>query len=210
MTRSHNPPSTPPPIGQHVHGLELEPGDSGLTLASRDRGHRRGVSEPGKDAPSRRAKWIGWTLIALVGGGTTLLALIIASPALLLLWPSPRMPGAADLVVDDPAAFVRAARGLIEERAVAAADYTIVTDAQLPAALRVPKLKASWPMNSVRQAIVETVHLDLILVRHRDGHAGARVWAPKHRPHRDETTRFVDIYFFVYSSEAPASPANIW
>jgi len=58
-------------------------------------------------------------------------------------------------------------------------------------------------MNSVRYAIVESDHLDLVLVLQTDGLAGARVWAPGGRANKDRATRYPDIYFFICGSDDP-------
>ena len=120
--------------------------------------------------------------------------------------------GPSQIVVSDSQAFVRDALALIEKLTVAAAeDHQWIDEEHLPSGLRIQKivLPRFAFLASVLEAHVASDHLDLVLIRHTDGHAGARVWAAKSRPHRDTPTTYKDIYFFSYDEERPESPENI-
>jgi hypothetical protein len=122
--------------------------------------------------------------------------------------------GPENIVVTDAQGFVRQARVLIEGKRLDPTKHAAwIDDAGLPASLRIQKVDLPWfariaAQASVRQAVVHSDHLDLVLVRHPDGHGGARVWAARHRPHADKPTRYADIYFYI-SNDHPESPDNI-
>ena len=107
----------------------------------------------------------------------------------------------ADLVVDDPAGAVAAARAMIEEKRRDPTRYEgFLYAGSLPAPLRVKGL---------RYAHVHRDHVDLILARNPDIELGGRIWAADHRPHADEATRYADIHFFRYTNDAPERPDNV-
>jgi hypothetical protein len=119
--------------------------------------------------------------------------------------------GPADIVIANPQEFVSTARQLLEEARKDPSKPTEMEDDRLPPTLRIKSFdRARWPIAAHRHARLHGDHLDLVLVRHPDGEAGARVWAATHRVHQDAPTQHRDIYFYVYSKEDPESPANIW
>ena len=115
------------------------------------------------------------------------------------------------IVVSDPQAFVREALALIQKQAASPGDHQWIGESDLPATLRIQKIELPRGafLASLCEAHVASDHVDLVLIRHTDGHGGARVWAAKSRPHRDTPTRYKDIYFFTYDMELPESPQNI-
>jgi hypothetical protein len=64
-------------------------------------------------------------------------------------------------------------------------------------------------LKDLRYAKVPPDHIDLIVARNPDWAVGARIWSVRHRPHRDEPTRYPDIHFFRYTHELPEVPDNI-
>jgi hypothetical protein len=86
-----------------------------------------------------------------------------------------------------------------------------IEDAQAPAALRIPPIGSSQGAFIVgaREVYVASDHVDVVLIRHTDGHGGARVWAATSRAHKDTPTRYKDIAFFLYDKETPESADNI-
>jgi hypothetical protein len=120
--------------------------------------------------------------------------------------------GPADIVVSDPNGFVREALILIAKQAPAGPDdHVLIDDAHLPESLRIAKVTVPRRafLTAVREVYVGPDHLDVVLIRHTDGHAGARVWSHKSRPHLDSPTRYKDIYSFIYDKERPTSADNI-
>jgi hypothetical protein len=106
-----------------------------------------------------------------------------------------------DLVVDNPAEAVAAARAMVEEQRRDPAKYpSFVYAGMLPAALRIKGLK---------YAHVHADHLDLVLARNPDWNIGGRIWATEHRPHQDTPTAYPGIHFFQHTNDAPESPDNI-
>jgi hypothetical protein len=115
----------------------------------------------------------------------------------IFLWPmiGGAFTSADDIHVADPARAVRDARTLIGDgKAVVRAPES------LPASLRIPGL---------RFALVHQDHVDLVLARNPDWMIGARIWSEHHRPHRDEPTKYRDIYFYRYNNDYDLSEDNI-
>jgi hypothetical protein len=108
---------------------------------------------------------------------------------------------AADVRVGDPAGAVSAARLLIERKRQAAGAFGDATEpSEPPVELKIEHL---------RYAQVHVDHVDLVLARNPDVSTGARIWAIRHRPHRDEPTQYRDIWFYRYSHEAEPGLTNI-
>lgn len=109
----------------------------------------------------------------------------------------PAMTGPEDVRIADPASAVRHARALIADPAKHA-EWLRPID--LPPSLRLPNL---------HHANVHQDHVDLILARNPDVSIGARIWAPRHRPHRDHPLPYRDIWFYRYDNDAPVGPENM-
>ncbi len=108
---------------------------------------------------------------------------------------------ADDIRVADPASAVRDARALIVDRNAHPEKYGEWT---LP-----DRLPASLRLEGLRYAKVHADHVDLVLARNPDWSHGARIWGERHRPHRDQPTRYRDIYYFRFAHESARSVGNI-
>jgi len=109
--------------------------------------------------------------------------------------------GPGDLVVANPAEAVQDARRMIaEQQADPEKHKGWLTDAQLPASLRV---------RGLRFASVHGDHLDLVLARNPDFKIGGRIWATVHRKHQDLPTKYAEIFFYDYNNDLPETPTNI-
>jgi hypothetical protein len=131
------------------------------------------------------------------------LCLVVVSICGVAFWPMVRGPFTSprDIQVPHPDSAVHDARTLIGDRAKHPEKYRTFTEsASLPESLRIPQL---------RYAKVHDDHVDLVVARNPDWSVGARIWSVRHRPHRDEATRYPGIYFFRYTHELPESPENI-
>lgn len=128
---------------------------------------------------------------------------VVTTCVVAVFWPMVRgaFTSPRDVHIAHPAVAVREARALIEDRAKFPAKYGPYTERDaLPASLRIPNL---------RYAKVHDDHVDLVIARNPDWSVGARIWSSRHRPHRDESTSYDDVYFFRYTHELPESPDNI-
>jgi hypothetical protein len=106
-----------------------------------------------------------------------------------------------DIQITRPAIAVRDARALIEDRVKHPDKYGPYTEPDaLPESLRIANL---------RYAKVHHDHIDLVVARNPDWSVGARIWSVRHRPHRDQATRYRGVYFFRYTHELPESLENI-
>jgi len=119
------------------------------------------------------------------------------------VWPMIRgaFTSPRDIRLENPARAVRDARALIEDRAKHRDRYGPYTEPEsLPESLRISHLL---------YAKVHDDHVDLVIARNPDWSTGARIWSARSRPHRDEVTRYPDVYFFRYTHELPETPENI-
>lgn len=106
-----------------------------------------------------------------------------------------------DIEIAQPEIAVRDARALIADRNANPAQYGPYTEPNaLPPSLR---------LRDLRYAKIHADHVDLVVARNPDWAVGARIWSKRHRPHRDEPTRYRDVHFFRYTHELPESPDNI-
>lgn len=131
------------------------------------------------------------------------LCLVVMSTCGAALWPMIRgaFTSRVDIRVAHPDLAVRDARALIEDRARHPETYESFSEPEsLPESLRIANL---------RYAKVHDDHIDLVVARNPDWSVGARIWSVRHRPHRDQVTRYPGIYFYRYTHELPESPENI-
>jgi hypothetical protein len=115
------------------------------------------------------------------------------------------LTNADDIVVADPARAVADARKLIQDTRKMGREknegFRYLDVSELPASLRIPDL---------RYCRVAEDRLALILARNPDNDIGARIWsADSARDHRDQKTRYPEIFFFHYNNDTPESPDNI-
>ena len=119
----------------------------------------------------------------------------------LLLSACGAMTNQNDLEVADLAGAVVEARRLIAAQQADPTKYANwLNSPDLPPALRVPGL---------HHASVHRDHVDLVLARNPDWEVGGRIWAEEHRPHRDEATRYPNIWFYDYTNDAEEDAGNI-
>ena len=108
---------------------------------------------------------------------------------------------AEDVEVREPGQAVRDARALIADRNAHPEKYGPATEPQaLPPSLQLPKL---------RYALIHDDHVDLVFYRNPDASKGARIWSTRHRPHRNQPTRYPEIWFYRFDHDAPQSIDNI-
>lgn len=127
----------------------------------------------------------------------------LAATCGVLYWPLVRgaFTSARDIHIAQPGLAVRDARALVEDRVRHPETYGPFTEPEsLPPSLRIANL---------RYAKVHADHVDLVVARNPDWSVGARIWSVGHRPHRDQPTRYRDVYFFRYTNDAPVSLDNI-
>jgi hypothetical protein len=108
--------------------------------------------------------------------------------------------GPKDVRLADPKGAVADARKLIAEEREKPNKPLRPPD-ELPLSLRFPGLR--W-------AVIESDHIDLVMYHDPDVTSGARIWSiDTKREHKDEPTRYPDVYFFDYNNDAPKSPDNL-
>jgi hypothetical protein len=108
--------------------------------------------------------------------------------------------GPRDIKLENPVQAVIDARKLIAEERQEPSE-PIRKPEELPESLRIPGLR--W-------AIIHDDHIDLVMYHHPDGEKGARIWSlDTKREHRDQPTRYPEVYFFFYDNDSPQSPENI-
>ena len=128
---------------------------------------------------------------------------VVVSTCGIAFWPMVRgaFISPRDIRIEHADIAVRDARALIEDRAKYPHKYGPYAEpGSLPEALRIANLQ---------YAKVHDDHVDLIVARNPDWSAGARIWSVRHRPHRDQSTKYPGVYFFRYTHELPESPDNI-
>lgn len=109
--------------------------------------------------------------------------------------------GPRDIEVANPTQAVLDARKLIAEQRRKPDSSPVRDPDALPESLRIPGLR--W-------AIIHSDHVDLVMYHHPDGEKGARIWSlDATREHKDQSTRYPDVYFFLYDNDTPESPDNI-
>jgi hypothetical protein len=139
-----------------------------------------------------QARWV-------VGGGVV--AALIGIGGCFLWMNRGALTRSSDIHFQHPERAVREARSLIAAKREHPSSFGDFTEPdRLPASLRIEGL---------RYAKVHSDHVDLVMARNPDISIGARVWAVQHRPHRDEPTRYAEIWFYRYDNEAPETVSNI-
>ena len=126
------------------------------------------------------------------------LCLAAAGMCAVVLYPAFRRVSisASDIRVAQPELAVRSARALIARHT----GEPLIRVESLPPSLRIPKL---------RYATIHQDHIDLVLARNPDWSIGARIWSEHHRPHRDEATKYRDIWFYDHTNDVAPSPENL-
>lgn len=103
--------------------------------------------------------------------------------------------------VADPDRAVKDARTLIEEHRRNHDRLPFYEPHELPESLKIRRLYAAWVFDD---------HLDLVLYSDPDVRIGARIWSlDSKRQHRDQPTKYPEIFFFFYDNDYPESPDNI-
>lgn len=144
----------------------------------------------------KKADRIAATIFVILCAGVVSTCGVAFWPMVRGAFTSPR-----DIHLAHPDIAVRDARALIEDRAKHPDKYGPFTEPEsLPESLRIANL---------RYAKVHADHVDLVIARNPDWSVGARIWSARHRPHRDEATRYDGVFFFRYTHELPESPENV-
>lgn len=113
------------------------------------------------------------------------------------------LTNANDIIVANPKQAVIDARKLITAHQNNPDDLELThfKPQELPESLQIPDLMFC--------RIVKD-HLELILARNPDNSIGARIWSQDSKTqHKDQPTKYPEIYFFSYNNDTPESPENI-
>ena len=107
-----------------------------------------------------------------------------------------------DIKIADPVRALADARRIIADQRAKRANFPIsLAPNDLPESLRIPGLRFSH---------VYSDHLELVLARNPDWEIGARIWSVDSTElHQDKTTKYPEVFYFVYDNDEPKSPTNI-